>query len=69
MRVRVVIETGFCASVHNDVIEVDDNATEDEIHQECLDHLFNKIGWSYEILPEGAPEVNKFGVQLGLGES
>lgn len=69
MRVRVIIETGFNEAVHNDVIDVADNASEEQLHQECLDHIFNKIGWSYEILPKGAPEVDKFGVQLGLGES
>ena len=69
MKVRVIIETGFCESVHDDIIDVADNASEEEMDQECLDHVFNKISWSYEVLPEGAPEVDKSGVQLGLGES
>lgn len=52
MKVKVFIETATC----QEVLEVDDNATEEEIQEEVNTYVFEKISYGYHILPKGVED-------------
>ena len=45
---RVWLNTGFAGVNNEDVIEIDDDATPEEIDEQCRDYAFNDIDWGYE---------------------
>ncbi len=50
-KIKVSVSTGYIGCTSEDVIEVEDNATEDEINRLALDHMFDSMidyGWSEE---------------------
>ena len=42
---RVWLNTGFAGANNEDVIEIDDDATPEEIDEQCRDYAFNDIDW------------------------
>lgn len=48
MKVKVFIETKYC----EEVLEVDDNATEEEIQEEVNTFLLENLSYGYHILPK-----------------
>ena len=49
---RVWLETGYAGMRNEDVIEIEDNATPEEIDEQCRDFAFNDVDWGYEELKE-----------------
>lgn len=47
-KIKLWIETGYASCDYDTIIEVDDDATEEEIDEEAYIFLFDKIsyGWS-----------------------
>ena len=52
-KIKIVIETRIVGNVREDVFEVDDDATPEEIENEAIDVFFNHCNYSiYEIKDE-----------------
>lgn len=52
-KIKVIIETGIAGGMHEDVFEVEDDATQKEIEDEARDVFFNYCNYSfYEIKDE-----------------
>jgi hypothetical protein len=49
---RVWLNTGFAGVNNEDVIEIEDDATPEEIEEQCKDLAFNDIDWGYEEIEE-----------------
>lgn len=47
-KITVTTHTGFPGCVHVDEIEVEDDATEEEIEEACKEVAFERIEWYYE---------------------
>lgn len=45
---KVTLEYGINVDDKVDYIETEDDATDEEIEEECKDIAFNEISWSYE---------------------
>jgi hypothetical protein len=50
MKVSVFLSIGYPAAVHREVLELPDDATDEEIQAEAEDWKNNYIEWSYERL-------------------
>lgn len=50
-KIKLWVETGFVGATHEEIIEVDDDTTEEEIDEIALEFLHNCIeyGWSNEV--------------------
>ena len=46
-KIKWVCETGFAACRHEGEIDVDDNATEEEIDEMVLDDICNYVNWTW----------------------
>ena len=46
-KIKCYVSTGMCGSEVEDIIEVNDNATQNEIKEAANDWLFNTIDWGY----------------------
>lgn len=51
-RVLVTIDTGYYDVDYQDIVEVSDDATEDDIEQAAMDYLFNHISLDWEVLKD-----------------
>ena len=47
MKIKWVCETGFANCVHEGEIEVDDDATDEEIDELVRDEVFQEIEWGW----------------------
>ena len=48
MLIKWICERGAANDIIRDEIEVDDNATDDEIEEIVREEVFNHISWSWE---------------------
>lgn len=48
MLIKWALETGFAGGIHEGEIEVDDNASDEEIEELVRNEAFNEIDWSWE---------------------
>lgn len=55
---KVIIETGIAGGDFEDVFEVDDDATPDEIHDEAKEIFFNYCNYSYHEIKDEEEEQN-----------
>ncbi len=55
---KVIIETGIAGGDVEDVFEVDDDATPDEIHDEAKEIFFNYCNYSYHEIKDEEEEQN-----------
>jgi len=49
---RVWLSTGYAGQIDEDVIEISDDATPEEIEEQCKDVAFQSIDWGYEEVEE-----------------
>ena len=47
-KIKVIIDTGFAGGIHEDELEVEDNATDEEIEEEVQDVVFNYISYRWK---------------------
>lgn len=57
-RFKVIIETGIAGGIHEDVFEVEDDATLKEIEGEARDVFFNYCNYSYHEIKDEEEEQN-----------
>ena len=62
-KIKVIIDTGFAGGIHEDELEVEDNATDEEIEEEVQDVVFNYISYSWKER-EGVEIVTKESICL-----
>ncbi|EEV3403859.1 TPA: hypothetical protein J9654_000742 [Escherichia coli] len=55
---KIIIETGIAGGDFEDVFEVDDDATPDEIHDEAKEIFFNYCNYSYHEIKDEEEEQN-----------
>ena len=55
---KIIIETGIAGGDFEDVFEVDDDATPEEIHDEAKDIFFNYCNYSYHEIKDEEEEQN-----------
>ncbi|MBW0063798.1 hypothetical protein HC347_01950 [Escherichia coli] len=53
---KIIIETGIAGGDFEDVFEVDDDATPDEIHDEAKEIFFNYCNYSYHEIKDEEEE-------------
>lgn len=51
MKVKVWINTGFAGARHEEILELPDDFTEQQINEEALEWTHQKIEYNWEILP------------------
>lgn len=50
MKVKVTIDTGYVGTDYEDIIEVADNATDDDIDRVAMNYLWDHVSLSWAIL-------------------
>jgi len=58
IKIKVYLSIGFYDSIREEVLELDDGVTDEEIEEEVRDWKNNYIEWGWKKLPEG-DEVEK----------
>lgn len=48
MKIRVWAHTDIAGSMTEDVIEVEDDLTEEQIDEEARDYIFNFVEWGWD---------------------
>ena len=54
MRLRMYLTIGYPGADHEEEIEVDDDATEDDLHEITQDWANGYIEWGHEVIEEGS---------------
>lgn len=49
-KIKFYVEAGYCGANYSEVIEVDDNTTDDELNSMAFDYMQNYIGYGWEEL-------------------
>jgi hypothetical protein len=47
MKIEIRVNTGYVGCEKKDIIELDDDLTEEEIEESALERMFEMIGWSW----------------------
>lgn len=53
-KIECVLETGYVGGTRKAVIEVEDDATDDEIDEAVRDWALNYVSWGWSDAPAGA---------------
>lgn len=49
-KIKLYIETGYCGANYSEVVEVDDDTTDDELNRAAFDYMQDYIDYGWEEL-------------------